>query len=248
MVRVSRPRHLDWDGCWNARDLGGLRTGAGGRIRWGALVRSDHLVHVSAAGWAALVAHGVRTVVDLRTSFEVDRHRQVLPPGIRVVREPLEEGLESDPEFASWIADGTLASPVYPGSFVRRWPDRCARAVAAVAHAPPGGVLVHCAKGCDRTGMIVLQVLLLCGVDAETIADDYALTAERVRSDLARSLGRDDDEAEILDVLERHGRPRDVREAVRAAVGEVDHRALLRSGGLTGADEEALRARLLEPA
>jgi len=34
-------RHLDWDGCFNVRDLGGLRTVGGGETRRGALVRAD---------------------------------------------------------------------------------------------------------------------------------------------------------------------------------------------------------------
>ena len=42
-------RHLDWDGCPNVRDLGGLRTADGGRIRHGALVRADALDRLTAA-------------------------------------------------------------------------------------------------------------------------------------------------------------------------------------------------------
>ena len=34
-------------------------------------------------------------------------------------------------------------------------------------------VLVHCTQGKDRTGLIVLLVLMLCGVDKNAIADDY---------------------------------------------------------------------------
>jgi Tyrosine phosphatase family len=37
-------RHLDWDGCRNARDLGGIRTADGPQTRRGAVVRPDGLV------------------------------------------------------------------------------------------------------------------------------------------------------------------------------------------------------------
>ena len=37
--------------------------------------------------------------------------------------------------------------------------------------------LVHCAGGADRTGLITALVLGIAGVPAETIAQDYALTA-----------------------------------------------------------------------
>ena len=43
-------RTLDWDGCFNARDLGGPPV-AGGRVtRPGALVRADSLAGLTAAG------------------------------------------------------------------------------------------------------------------------------------------------------------------------------------------------------
>ena len=48
--------------------------------------------------------------------------------------------------------------------------------VAAVADARPGGVLIHCYAGKDRTGMSVALLLSLAGVSDEDIADDYALT------------------------------------------------------------------------
>lgn len=35
--------HLDWDGCFNVRDLGGLPVAGGGATRWGAAVRADAL-------------------------------------------------------------------------------------------------------------------------------------------------------------------------------------------------------------
>src|SRR4051794_35514754 len=38
----------------------------------------------------------------------------------------------------------------------------------------PGGVLVHCAGGRDRSGMTAMLVLALAGVTPAAIADDYA--------------------------------------------------------------------------
>lgn len=52
-------RILNWEGCNNVRDLGGLPTRSGLRTRWGALVRSAHPAKLTAAGWGALYAHGI---------------------------------------------------------------------------------------------------------------------------------------------------------------------------------------------
>jgi protein-tyrosine phosphatase len=60
-VGTSRTRHLDWDGCFNARDLGGLATVDGGQTRRGAVVRADAVDGLSASGWAALAAVAATT-------------------------------------------------------------------------------------------------------------------------------------------------------------------------------------------
>jgi Protein tyrosine/serine phosphatase len=48
--------------------------------------------------------------------------------------------------------------------------------VAAIADAPPGGVLVHCHAGKDRTGIVIAVTLAAVGVSDDEIADDYALS------------------------------------------------------------------------
>ena len=69
---MAENRRLTWDGCTNVRDLGGLRTRDGRVTRWGAVVRSDHPAKLTAAGWSALYAHGIRTIISLRTHGKVE--------------------------------------------------------------------------------------------------------------------------------------------------------------------------------
>lgn len=241
---VTQSRHLDWPGSWNARDLCALPAADGRQIRWGALVRSEHLVHVTAEGWRAIVSHGVRTLVDLRTTDQAERDREHPPSAIRTELIPIEEGLEEDANFAAWSSSGLDGTPLYYEPFLRRWPDRCARAVAAVAHAQPGGVLVHCSKGCDRTGLVVMLLLQICGVSPEIVADDYALTGQRLISPPALSLGLEDDEPAIQEVLQREGCA-SVRHAMLDTMNNHDLPGYLRRGGLTPSDEDAIRNRML---
>src|SRR4029453_18273144 len=56
-----------------------------------------------------------------------------------------------------------------------------AEVVTAVAGAPEGGVLIHCAAGKDRTGLISALLLGLVGAPADTTAAAYAMTAELLR-------------------------------------------------------------------
>lgn len=68
---MSLKRHLEWDGCFNVRDLGGFRARNGFHTRFGAIVRADGLNLLSASGWRALEDHGMKTVVDLRNDDEI---------------------------------------------------------------------------------------------------------------------------------------------------------------------------------
>lgn len=191
-------------------------------------------------------SHGIRTLVDLRSTWETHADSQRPPAGITTVHVPLEDGVVDDPEFAGWMSSGLLATPLYYRPFLHRWPDRCAAAVAAVGRAGPGGVAVHCTKGCDRTGMVAMFILAICGVSPEDIVADYELTIQRRQTPLARKLGRQDDTNAIREVLQRHGYS-SVRSALLDTLAKVDVLARLRDGGLSDAEVMAVRRRLLAP-
>jgi protein-tyrosine phosphatase len=162
-------RELAWEGAENVRDLGGLPTSDGGRTRPRALVRAGHLDELSPAGWCALAEYGVRTVVDLRCEIECGALAE-RPRGVEVVRVEILEERDLVP-----VGDGVDVVSVYRG-FLERRAAALTEAVRTVALAPPGGVLVHCFAGRDRTGLVCALALSVAGVEADVIADDYALS------------------------------------------------------------------------
>ena len=155
-----RPAISTGSGCFNVRDLGGLPA-AGGRVtRRGAIVRADALDGLTAAGWRALAAHGVRTVVDLRGGEEHRAAAAGRPADVATIRVPL--GRIGDPEVRRrWGDRPVFATPLYYRSFLDRFAGSTAAAIAAIAHARPGGVAFHCAGGRDRTGLIAILLLTL---------------------------------------------------------------------------------------
>lgn len=162
-------RRLSWEHLVNARDLGGLPA-RDGRTRFGALVRTDSLTRLTPAGQAAMLAHGVTNVVDLRS-------RRELAAAPSPVRD--HAGYRSLPFFDD-------ASMAQPSRYDSAWENylhwlgtqasRIAAIVRGIAEAPPGGVLVHCVAGKDRTGVVIALVLSVAGVDRDAIAADYALS------------------------------------------------------------------------
>lgn len=236
-------RNLNWQGCFNARDLGGLPTVEGRRTKWGAVVRSDSLDHLTTAGWSALEAHGVHTIVDLRNDEELEYEARARPDGLTTVHVPLDD--ISDTEFWNYIWEEELdGTPLLHRPFLEHKPERCAAAVAAVARAQPGGVVFHCGIGRDRTGIVALLLLALVGVSPEEIASDYELSNERLRPHWAE-LSKEDEITWAEERLRREGTSaRDLILATLASLGNVD--AYLRAGGLGDDDLSAIRVRLLK--
>ena len=118
----------------------------GGRIRPGALVRADTLEGLTADGWAALLEHGVRTVVDLRNDDERGFDAATRPPEVTTVELAL-DGVEDRTFWEAWDTNPAFGTPLYYGPHLERFPERSARVVTAVARAAPGGVAVHCVVG-----------------------------------------------------------------------------------------------------
>jgi protein-tyrosine phosphatase len=164
-------RHLVWPDLLNARDLGGFDVGSGQRTRWRRVVRADNLNRLAPTGVAALVAYGVRTVIDLRDPFELAKFPNSLvaapPPGVVFVNVPLISAAEwqaiKDP--AGWAESYVLTAKLSHANI--------AKAIAAVSDASPGGVVIHCHAGKERTGIVAALLLSLAGVADAAVAADW---------------------------------------------------------------------------
>ena len=75
-----------------------------------------------------------------------------------------------------WAASNLWGTPLYFKDALRRWPERHAAVISAIAQARSGGVLFHCIRGNDRTGIIALLLLALVGVTPEDIIADYEIS------------------------------------------------------------------------
>jgi protein-tyrosine phosphatase len=221
-------RILGWDGCRNVRDLGSLSTGAGRVTRWGEVVRSDTPARLTAAGWSALYDYGIRTIITLRTHGLTEDVLNVAPPYPDIAISQVEIEDVTDREFVQqWASTDFWGTPLYYKDALQRWPERHAAAISAIARARPGGVLFHCIRGYDRTGIIALLLLALIGVTPDEIIADYELSVDPERDEL---LAREHTST---------------REVILNVLGELDSESYLRIGGISQADLSAVRKRLL---
>jgi protein-tyrosine phosphatase len=172
---APRARWVEWPALLNARDLGGLPAAAGA-TRFGAVVRSDSLASLTQGGLAAMHDYGVGTVIDLRSPGE----RARWPSPVQGW-----SGYRARPVFddaALRFVEERFSED--PGGFyvwpLARRPEAIAAILQTVARAAPGGVVIHCGIGKDRTGIVAALLLGLAGVDRGAVLSDFTLGADRL--------------------------------------------------------------------
>jgi protein tyrosine/serine phosphatase len=241
---AATTRHLEWEPCWNVRDLGGLPT-TGGQTRFGALFRADCLGKLTEHGRRALLDAGVTAVIDLRSPAELAADPPLFPggragePAFR--NAPLDR---QDPKANAYFKAPQTRFDVYR-VFLDFYPHALAEALAAIAEASPGGVVFHCLGGTDRTGLVAAAVLRLAGVPDEAIAEDYALTLER-RRPIYEQLVAERGEANLA-FWDRLNMTADQMWRTLAYVDEQygGMETYLRAGGLSDEQMARVRTRLL---
>ena len=240
MATARVGRDLAWDACVNVRDLGGLPAGRS-RIARRRLVRSDTLTRLTSRGRQALQSFGIRTVIDIRNESEI-----LVQPDPFVDGDPIQLyhlPLQSD-ALRFFLPRCLAATTRYDLNVATL--ERCSRNLRAImlamANAPPGGIVLHCHSGRDRTGLVIALVLDLVGVPPMDILDDYEEISAEARKEYETDLDRlqDRDKARALRswiatdraslertleyVRNRHGSVRSWLEAI--GVGASAQRAL----------------------
>ena len=223
------------------------------------LLRADNLQSLSPEDVRHLIEdHGLEVVLDLRTDFEVQAEGPgplTSEPSVSIEHRSLYRD-DGDMSFAHATrpADSpfTQALPGETGT-VRAYlnyldlrPDSLVASVRTIARAR-GAVLVHCAAGKDRTGVVVAIALDAAGVQRHVIVADYLASAERIEAILERLIASPTYNEELSDAKPRSQAP--VLGTIERVLEIIDDRhggsaAWLSSQGLSDEDLGLLRQRL----
>jgi protein-tyrosine phosphatase len=254
-------RRIAFEGIDNFRDFGDYAAGAR-RLKPGLLYRSGHPARASEADLARLADLGLAVIVDLRRANERERDPMRRWPGFaaQVIENDL--GQETLDEWSDFIATSDLTEGSFrsymldyyrKAPFQRRHIDLYARYFRALADAP-GPVLVHCAAGKDRTGILCALTHHLAGVSDDDIFEDYLLTndADRlaarlpmIREVIQANTGKVASDAALMTAMRVEAEYlTEALEAMAEAHGSLDG-YLDQALGLDGALRERLHARLL---
>lgn len=182
MTAPDVQRLVPFEGVGNFRDFGGYRA-LGGHLRLGRLYRSAHMAQASDADLATLAAYGIRAVVDLRRAVEraAEPCRRWEGFGAEVIENDIEEAfLNPNPGFPMHLdvaAHRARSRGFYArAAYEERHIDLFRRYFHALAAAGDGPVLVHCASGKDRTGLLVALTHRLVGVHEDDLMADFVAT------------------------------------------------------------------------
>ena len=173
------PDRVRLEQVFNLRDLGGYLTGDGREVVRGRIYRADGLHRLSTADVEVVAGLGIRTVVDLRTTGERDASGVAPTDEIGATGHHLPLIAELWPHFDE---DDQLDPVAYLVERYHEMPDEgapvLARVLELLADDATTPLVFHCSAGKDRTGVTAALVLGVLGVDDDTIAHDYSLTAD----------------------------------------------------------------------
>lgn len=195
--------HYQLEKIENCRDLGGIQTKNGQKIKPNCLIRAGLLSSASENDINKLQQLHIKAIVDFRSSEEVREHPDIQIPQVDyynlqandenmqgVSREEKDQDL-----FIERITKASLKNP----NFFKEYMIDCYRQLIRSQHsnqvyhqfltllAQPSYdcVLWHCTAGKDRTGIAAMFILEILGVDKATIYENYLETNRYLKDSMA---------------------------------------------------------------
>ncbi len=232
---------IEFETVQNSRDLGGLTTKDGRRVKYKRLLRTANMSMLNERDVSILREYDLKLVLDFRTQTVINATPNVKLDGVEYVHIPIVKDLNSrvtskgdyqtrsmadilltfSADFGgngvAWMRDfyKNLYSSEYSLSQYKIFFDY-------LKNQTQGATIFHCTAGKDRTGVGAILLLSLLGVEREQIINDYLETNKSVEADIraAEELGREKgyEEKIISDIAKINGVMREYAEEVFAFI------------------------------
>jgi len=170
-------RHINIPNLHNLRDLGGYEAAGGCMTAWNRLYRCDCPSEVTQEGWQKFRDLNIKTLVDLRSTFEASESPVKAPEDLEYTDCHFfyeEEGADLTGEAGKkFLQSLSMDYRV----MTENSPDRVALILRTILESmSAGNTVFFCTAGKDRTGIIAALILKLCGASDEDIIADYCVT------------------------------------------------------------------------
>ena len=219
-------RTIYFDNIPNARQLGGIVTTDGHRVKTGLLFRCGVLAKASDADINRLVNEfHIRHIVDFRTAFEVGRETDRFVPHTSYMNLPI-----NDEDNNFWMTvmrmeGNSFAEKIVHFAFLKEAKEEArklytgyvsdefcqiqfATFLHTLANLPDGDpMLWHCSQGKDRTAVAAALLLFALGCDRATVVADFDYSnaayhkAVEQACQQVRNMGGSDEEERVVATL-----------------------------------------------
>lgn len=178
----------------NFRDLGGIITNEGKKVKAKRLLRSAQLFELGAKEQQMLVDdYNLVEIVDLRTTQEVeskpdDKLNDVKYDHLNIMKNSTVSTSQKDLESLMNAKDTTLVMQgIYQNIIVDEYAQSQYRKfIEILLNTKQGSTIFHCSAGKDRTGIAAAIILTILGVDKDLIMQDYLKSStQRKEANLA---------------------------------------------------------------
>lgn len=183
------------EGIFNTRDLGGMETADGKKIKSRRLIRSGELFNISENDKSVLTEqYNLKKVVDFRTGAERSEKPDPILKNVEYIWAPImseeamgithDEESERDviAELFSYLQENQITlvdymTDIYKILLSTQQAQReYSRFFRELLSNENGSVLWHCSAGKDRVGVGTALLLTALGVPREVIIEDYLMT------------------------------------------------------------------------
>ncbi|UUX32749.1 tyrosine-protein phosphatase [Fundicoccus culcitae] len=169
----------------NCREMGGYATADGKVTRWHNFLRSSQLSNSTADDIQFLIDYGLKTIIDLRTTEEINKQPNPFSDDDNVAyyhqnfmqKESIKD-INSMPQLAN---EEFALGKMY--TYLLSHHEAVKSIMDIVLNHKEGTLLFHCSAGKDRTGVVALLILGIAGVSLQDIVTNYEVTYTNIMSD-----------------------------------------------------------------
>ena len=176
---MRKLRRIVLKNAHNLRDLGGYATQDDNVTRWHVLYRSDSLCNLTKEEWKFLYTNGIRTVVDLRSSAEMEKAKIIIPKeyGLEYKKCPVQSvDIDLDADELSKFTLNESMEKAYIEMFDDDMPLFAKALNTIIDSMENGQVIFFCSAGKDRTGILTAMILYLSKCYEEDIISNYEIS------------------------------------------------------------------------
>jgi protein-tyrosine phosphatase len=187
---MGNGRFIKLDKAYNFREIGGLDTSAGKRMKMGILYRSDELSQLTSRDRRIFSGLNIKTIIDLRGVRERMKKLDNIPPelDIMTLNIPIDHSNQDlkqihfykfliskskDFDFEKYLKDHYFGTAFECTAQIKE-------ILTLLSDEKNLPALLHCTVGKDRTGFLSALLQLLAGVPRNVVMDEYIATNQYI--------------------------------------------------------------------